>query len=177
MTKKIQSEGRGCLCWLRNIKSAKQNAFDCLYAKSKENKVFINLMEMITSEENIKLAYRTIKRNTGSKTPGTDGRTIYDLASMQEQQFVRLIKRQFQNYHPKPVKRVEIPKPNGKMRPLGIPVIIDRIVQQLSSVKKSISWSMLCSKRTSCTTWKSWIYLKSKWQNSMNYGQWRCCQP
>lgn len=96
-------------------------------------------MEMITSEENIKLAYRTIKRNTGSKTPGTDGRTIYDLASMQEQQFVRLIKRQFQNYHPKPVKRVEIPKPNGKMRPLGIPVIIDRIVQQLSSVKKSIS--------------------------------------
>ncbi|NBI79198.1 group II intron reverse transcriptase/maturase [Anaerotruncus colihominis] len=107
-----------------------QNAFDCLYAKSKENKVFMNLMEMITSEENIKLAYRTIKRNTGSKTPGTDGRTIDDLASMQEQQFVRLIKRQFQNYHPKPVKRVEIPKPNGKMRPLGIPVIIDRIVQQ-----------------------------------------------
>ena len=96
-----------------------QKTFDKLYADSKMKKILSNLMELITSEENIKLAYRTIKNNSGSKTFGTDGRTIADLASMPEQQYINLVKKQFQHYCPKPVKRVEIPKPNGKMRPLG----------------------------------------------------------
>ena len=82
------------------------------------------------SEENIKLAYRTIKGNKGSGTPGVDKRTIKHLASMEEEKFVRLIQKQFSWYNPRPVRRVEIPKPNGKTRPLGIPTIVDRIVQQ-----------------------------------------------
>lgn len=107
-----------------------QKTFDKLYADSKKGKVFNHLMETIESEENIKLAYRTIKKNTGSNTAGVDKRTIKSLAKLSEEDYVRLIRKQFSNYHPRPVRRVEIPKPNGKTRPLGIPTIIDRVVQQ-----------------------------------------------
>ena len=107
-----------------------QNTFDNLYADSLSGKTFNGLMEIITSEENIKLTYRTIKGNKGSNTPGVDGRTIKNLAKLSEEKFVSLIKRQFSWYKPHPVKRVEIPKPNGKTRPLGIPTIVDRMVQQ-----------------------------------------------
>ena len=104
--------------------------FDGLYAKSKDGKTFNHLMEIIESEENIKLAYRTIKKNSGSNTAGVDKRTIKDLTKLSEEEYVLLIRKQFNHYRPRPVRRVEIPKPNGKMRPLGIPTIVDRIVQQ-----------------------------------------------
>lgn len=107
-----------------------ESIFDGLYADSKNGKTFSHLMEIIESEENIKLAYRTIKRNSGSDTAGVDKRTIKDLAKLSEEKYVKLIRKQFSNYHPRPVKRVEIPKSNGKMRPLGIPTMVDRVVQQ-----------------------------------------------
>ena len=107
-----------------------ESTFDKLYADSKDGKIFTKIMEIIESEENIKLAYRTIKRNAGSSTAGVDKRTIADLAKLSEEEYVRLIRKQFSNYHPRPVKRVEIPKPDGKTRPLGIPTIVDRMVQQ-----------------------------------------------
>lgn len=107
-----------------------QATFDGLYADSAKGKIFQNLMVVISSENNIKLAYRTIKGNKGSHTPGVDRRTIKNLASLSEEKFVRLIQKQFSWYNPRPVRRVEIPKPNGKTRPLGIPTIVDRIVQQ-----------------------------------------------
>lgn len=107
-----------------------QSVLDGLYADSLKGKTFTRLMDCITSPENIKLAYRTIKGNKGSNTPGVDGRTIKDLAKLSEEKFVSLIQRQFSWYAPRPVKRVEIPKPNGKTRPLGIPTIVDRIIQQ-----------------------------------------------
>lgn len=107
-----------------------ESTFDDLYAKGKGNTIFNNLMQIIESEENIKLAYRTIKKNTGSDTAGVDKRTIADLAKLSEEAYVHLIRKQFSNYHPRPVRRVEIPKPNGKTRPLDIPTIVDRVVQQ-----------------------------------------------
>ena len=107
-----------------------QSTFDGLYADSLKGKTFQNLISLMASEENIKLAYRTIKGNKGSGTPGVDKRTIKDLATLREEQFVLLIQKQFSWYTPRPVKRVEIPKPNGKTRPLGIPTIVDRMVQQ-----------------------------------------------
>lgn len=102
-----------------------EKIFDDLYAQGKTDKVFNHLMEIIESEENIKLAYRNIKRNSGSSTAGVDHRTIDNLAILSEEAYVRLIRKQFSNYHPRPVRRVEIEKDNGKKRPLGIPTMDD----------------------------------------------------
>ena len=84
-----------------------ESTFDRLYAESKNGKTFNHLMEIIESEENIKLAYRTIKKNTGSNTAGVDKRTIKNLMKLSEEEYVRRIRNQFSNYHPRPVRRVE----------------------------------------------------------------------
>ena len=107
-----------------------QDCFDKLYAKSKQGDVFTNLMEIISSEENIRLAYRNIKCNSGSHTSGVDKLSIKDIEKLPAEKLVEIIQRKFKFYKPKAVRRVEIPKPNGKTRPLGIPTIIDRLVQQ-----------------------------------------------
>ena len=106
------------------------DTFDKLYADSKRGKVFTDLFPLVTAEENILLAYRNMKRNKGSTTAGIDKKTIRDLEKIPKEKFVELVKRKMAYYKPKPVKRVEIPKPNGKKRPLGIPTIWDRVVQQ-----------------------------------------------
>ncbi|WP_199083932.1 MULTISPECIES: group II intron reverse transcriptase/maturase [unclassified Sporosarcina] len=107
-----------------------QDTFDMLHEQSNNGSSFKNLMSMISSVENIKLAYRNIKKNTGSKTAGVDGRTIDHISKLTEEQFVGFVRNKLRDYKPKAVRRVEIPKPNGKIRPLGIPAIWDRIVQQ-----------------------------------------------
>ncbi len=109
-----------------------QEIFDDLYHKSKNknNYRFYKLMDLITDERNIELAYRNIKKNTGSKTSGANKHTIDDLARITNGNLVGYVKRRLQNYQPHTVRRVEIPKLNGKMRPLGIPTIEDRIIQQ-----------------------------------------------
>ena len=103
---------------------------DALYADSAKKKIFTDLMCVISSEANIKMAYRNLKTNDGSGTPGVDGRTFNDLGAMSEGSLVKCVQDKLRNYQPKAVRRVYIPKPNGKMRPLGIPTVIDRVVQQ-----------------------------------------------
>ena len=107
-----------------------QECFDDLYAKSKQGEIFTRLMEIISSEENIRLAYRNIKRNSGSYTSGTDNLNIKDIEKLSVEKLIEIIQRKLEFYKPKPVRRVEIPKPNGKTRPLGIPTIVDRLIQQ-----------------------------------------------
>lgn len=107
-----------------------QETFDQLYAKSKRNYIFTKLMDLITSRENIQLAYRNLKKNDGSYTAGVDGKNIEYLQTWEMDKLIFHIQRKFNNYSPQPVRRVEIPKPNGKTRPLGIPTIMDRIIQQ-----------------------------------------------
>ncbi|MBQ3219561.1 MAG: group II intron reverse transcriptase/maturase [Clostridia bacterium] len=107
-----------------------QQEFDELYKKSKKDCKFTDLLSIITSEENIKLAYRNIKKNHGSKTAGTDGKTIQDLEKWQTETLINHIRKKLEYYEPQAIRRVEIPKPNGKKRPLGIPTIMDRLIQQ-----------------------------------------------
>ena len=107
-----------------------QAVFDQLYENARNGAKFTNLIGVVTSAENIKLAYRNIKNNKGSKTKGTDGKTISDYESMNENEMIEYFQSKIRNYYPKSVRRVEIPKPNGKMRPLGIPCMEDRIIQQ-----------------------------------------------
>lgn len=113
-----------------------QHIFDNLYDQSRNNYTFTNLMDIILQRENILLAYRNLKSNDGSKTPGTDGITFKDIGRLSPDDVVekvRFITRDsLHGYRPKTVRRKEIPKPYDptKTRPLGIPCVWDRLVQQ-----------------------------------------------
>ena len=107
-----------------------QYIFDKLYWEANSNNKFVNLMDHISNERNILLAYRNIKKNKGSTTVGTDNRDISYFRNMETTKFVEYMQNKFRNYKPKSVRRVEIPKHNGKLRPLGIPCMDDRIIQQ-----------------------------------------------
>ncbi len=87
-------------------------------------------MSEIITERNILLAYRNIKNNKGSKTAGVNETTIKYIENYQISEWVEYIQERFKNYVPMSVRRVEIPKPDGGIRPLGIPTIEDRMVQQ-----------------------------------------------
>lgn len=107
-----------------------QRTQDDLYKRSLDNRNFVKLMDIVQCNENIMLAYRNIKRNGGSQTPGTDGKSIDDLEKLSPEQLTQYVRNRLKWYKPQPVKRVEIPKGNGKTRPLGIPTIADRLIQQ-----------------------------------------------
>lgn len=107
-----------------------QTAFDKLYADSVSGRQFRNLVELIQRPKNIMLAYRNLRKNSGSKTAGVDKKTISDLNKWSDKKLVNHVQRKLDWYVPNAVRRVEIPKDNGKKRPLGIPTIMDRLIQQ-----------------------------------------------
>ena len=108
-----------------------QRVFDSLYAASKNGNNFYKLLEIIGSEENIRLAYRNLKTNSGSNTAGTDGKTIEDIKTLTDKEVIDTVRTMLDDFKPKSVRRVFIPKPGSdKKRPLGIPCIWDRLVQQ-----------------------------------------------
>lgn len=88
-----------------------------------------SLIDKVWNEKNLENAWKRVKKNKGSA--GIDRVTIQTFESNLDQnlsEIQRLIKQK--RYQPKPVKRVLIPKDNGTMRPLGIPTVRDRVVQQ-----------------------------------------------
>lgn len=108
-----------------------QPHLDKLYQNSCDGRIFKSLMDMIKSEENILLAYRNISKNKGSKTAGTDNKTIKYLSKFSNENLINYIRKRLEYYIPQPVLRKEIPKgETGKTRPLGIPTIADRLIQQ-----------------------------------------------
>lgn len=87
------------------------------------------LLEEILSRENMLLAYKRVKANKGAG--GVDGITIEEVDKYLKENWEDIrdkIRRR--KYRPKPVKRVEIPKPKGGVRNLGIPTVVDRIIEQ-----------------------------------------------
>lgn len=89
----------------------------------------MELIEKILSEENLQKAIRKVKKNKGA--PGVDKMTVQEVEEWFNQYKEELISKILnKQYKPMPVKRVYIPKPNGKQRPLGIPTVVDRVIQQ-----------------------------------------------
>ena len=93
------------------------------------NKQREGLLEQILSRDNLNRAYKQVKRNKGAG--GIDGMQVDELLSfLKENQKELLQSLRDGKYRPKPVRRVEIPKENGKTRKLGIPTVVDRLIQQ-----------------------------------------------
>jgi RNA-directed DNA polymerase len=87
------------------------------------------LMEEVVERENLKEALRRVKANKGS--PGVDGMTVHDLPGYLKEHWPTLREQLLSGtYKPQPVRRVEIPKPDGGVRKLGIPTVLDRLIQQ-----------------------------------------------
>ena len=88
-----------------------------------------NLMELVVERGNMVRAYRQVVRNQGSS--GVDGMTVNELKPFLDLHWERIKQELLEGqYHPQPVKGVEIPKPDGGMRKLGIPTVVDRLIGQ-----------------------------------------------
>lgn len=111
---------------------------DQLYVRSKASSEqgnmpsFKGLLEIMLAAPTIVTAIHNIKANKGSKTPGSDDETMQeDILEKDYQDVIQRVQSLFKNYRAKDVRRVYIPKPGKtEKRPLGIPTIIDRIIQE-----------------------------------------------
>jgi RNA-directed DNA polymerase len=105
---------------------------DSLYqaAKADKNRRFYSLHDKISRQDVLKEAWKRVKANQGAA--GVDKQTIEDIVNSGEEQFLWELQRELESktYWIECVKRVFIPKSNGGMRPLGIPTVKDRVVQQ-----------------------------------------------
>ena len=89
----------------------------------------VNLMEQICSPENMRAAYKRVYANKGA--PGIDNMKVEELCDWLHENGQRLETQLMRGeYKPQPVRKVEIPKPQGGTRMLGIPTVVDRLVQQ-----------------------------------------------
>jgi RNA-directed DNA polymerase len=87
------------------------------------------LLERIVSTENVGKAWKQVRSNEGA--PGIDEITVEDFPFTFRECWPEICSTILEgNYTPSPVQRVEIPKPDGSTRPLGIPTVLDRVIQQ-----------------------------------------------
>ena len=132
--------------------SAENNKESCLQRDSAERKGYVrahrsfnriwkerdsaepDLLGKILERDNLNRAYKRVKANKGA--PGVDGMTIEEALPWLKEHKAELLERiRKGHYTPSPVRRVEIPKPDGGMRKLGIPTVVDRIIQQAITQK------------------------------------------
>jgi RNA-directed DNA polymerase len=111
--------------------------YDKLYAKSKQyyeeekRPIFRDLLEVIISEPNIRRAIKRVKGNKGTRTVGVDGTEIHEYLEKAEDELFDEIRHILVDYKANKVRRKHIDKRGGGKRPLGIPTIMDRIIQEM----------------------------------------------
>ncbi|WP_269083234.1 reverse transcriptase domain-containing protein, partial [Companilactobacillus kimchiensis] len=89
----------------------------------------ISFKELVLNRDNLNQAYLRVYRNKGSQ--GIDGMTVYELLDYLKENKSQVVQSLSDlSYKPSPVRRVEIPKPDGTKRKLGVPTVVDRMVQQ-----------------------------------------------
>lgn len=103
---------------------------DFIYLQSSKGKSFHGIIEVAFNEVTIVTAIHNIKSNKGSQTVGVDKNNIDKYLQMDKGTLITLIKKSVKSYKAKPTRRVYIQKQNGKMRPLGVPTMLDRIIQE-----------------------------------------------
>lgn len=87
------------------------------------------MMEHVLDPENLRQAWRRVKANAGA--PGIDGMTVAGFPAFCQEHWPRIRSALMAGtYRPAPVRRVFIPKPDGSQRPLGVPTVLDRLIQQ-----------------------------------------------
>ena len=97
------------------------------------------LMEAICDMENVETAAQAVMRNKGA--PGIDGMTVKQLPAVLEERWPQIARELVEGrYRPQPVRRVRIPKPDGGERMLGIPTVIDRMIQQAILQRLQPEW-------------------------------------
>ena len=100
-----------------------------IYLRKRKEETDMELLEEILNQNNLNKAYKKVVANKG--VAGVDGITVeeeFDYLKENKDRIINQIRKR--KYKPQPVKRVQIPKENGKMRNLGIPTVTDRIIQQ-----------------------------------------------
>jgi RNA-directed DNA polymerase len=101
------------------------------WATQDKERKFYGLYDLLYDGDWLRLAHDYVKQNAGSITAGCDGLNMDTFDESLEGNLQRIIEElKAETFQPSPVRRVYIPKPNGKTRPLGIPSITDRIVQE-----------------------------------------------
>ena len=130
----LKAEGRNHNCAAsagtgRNPGEDEGGAEGCPWMGTNSDPQTRGLLERALESCNMKLAWRKVRSNMGSE--GVDGRTIADTELYLRSEWPRIRQSLLdETYQPYPVRRVEIPKPGGGVRKLGIPTVIDRLIQQ-----------------------------------------------
>jgi len=116
--------------WTSGTRATPPGRQQAFTAFDSQRALTVNLMEQVCDPRNILRAYRRVRSNKGK--PGVDGMTVHELADWLRENHAALTASLLDGtYQPQPVRGVQIPKPGGGQRQLGIPVVVDRLAQQM----------------------------------------------